>query len=285
MRKIKGLVLETGKNHVILLTPRGEYLRLPTGKKSYEVGAEVEMSQPSLWKGTWMRGLAAGVVLFLLSTLLLNILANQPKAYVALDINPSLTLVLNYKGQVIQGEAHNASGAELLEVINVKGMAALQAVEALLEESHRLRYFVSEDDNHIFISLAAPANFKLTAKELRASVSNVVTELEVDTYLRIYRTEMEKGEEALGRHVSLNAVLLGENMRETLEIIPETPGPPATIRAFLRTFKPDFFFSDDEFIPGAERKGGKPKDPGPPVKPPAGNDKDKPSNPNSQNSG
>lgn len=279
MTKVKGLVLEAGKNHVILLTPKGEYLRLPTGKKSFELGAEVEVIQPSAWQGAWMKGLAAAVILLFLSTLIVNTLANQPKAYLALDINPSLTLVLNYKGQVIQGEAHNEAGAELLEVINVNGRAALQAVEALLEESHRLRYFVSEDGNHIFISLAAPPNFKLTSQELRAFISNTVMSLEIDTYLRIYAVEVEKGEDAMGRDVSLNAVLLGERMREAGQVIPESPGPPATIRAFLRTFKPDFFFNDDEFIPGAA-KDDRPEQDGPPANPPANNDKDKPSTPN-----
>jgi hypothetical protein len=284
MRKIKGLVLETGKDFVILLTPQGEYLRLSTGKRLFKVGTEVEVNQPPVWQGAWLKGIAAAIVLFLLSTLLLNTLANQPKAYLALDINPSLTLVLNYKGQVIRGEAHNGAGAEMLEASNVNGLGVLEAVQALLEESHRQNYLHSEDENHIFVSLAAPANYRLTTKELRAFISNTVTNLEVDTYLRIYRAEMEKGEDAMGRDVSLNAVLLGEKMREAGEVIPETPGPPATIRAFLRTFKPDFFFSDDEFIPGAGRDNRKPEQGGAPANPPANHDKDKPSNPNSQKS-
>ena len=71
-------------------------------------------------------------------------------------------------------------------------------------------YLSDERNNVIIVSLAAPENFILGEDDLRASISKQLLQLEVDTYLKITVTGLDKVEEAKQKAIPLNALLLGE---------------------------------------------------------------------------
>lgn len=261
MGKVKGLVLESDERHVILLTREGEYLRLPARGRLYEPGSEGEFSRPSPFRHARAFGLVAGLILLLLSTLLWH---NQPRAYLALDINPSLTLVLNSRARVVRAQGHNFQGTGLLESLDLRGFKAREALEAILEESLSRGHLSTEEKNMVFLSLAGSPGFRLEEQDLQAWISQALWDLQVDAYLWVARCSAEKGREALGREISLNAQLLGEQLQAEGGKAPDLPGPPGTIRDFIRTFNPDFTFSEEDFIPGKAGERGRPETPAPP---------------------
>ena len=267
MRKVKGLVLQSSEKHVILLTRDGEYLRLPASGRFYETGSQVEIRQPFIPSllSTRAWGLTAAVLLILLlSTYVWNALYNQPRAYLALDINPSLTLVLNSRGTVLGARAHNLQGEDLLAGMEIRGLGAEEALESLMIKAFARFYLYQDQDNRIFLALAGPPNFPITQEELHAVISRSCVNLEVDAYLRIRRVDPQRGEEALRRGVSMNAQLLGEELKESQGKDPGEPGPPESVREFIREFNPIINFKDEEFIPGKGRENGKPDGVGPP---------------------
>jgi hypothetical protein len=258
MRKVRGLVLDSSKTHVILLTRGGEYVKLPSQGRFYDLGSEAAIRRPLLGLNlqVWV---AAAVLLLVFSASLWHLSYNVPRAYLALDINPSLTLFLNSHGRVFRAQPHNLQARGLLAYLDVRGKPGLKALELILEESRLQEYLSPREENMVFLSLAGPAAL-LDEKEVKARIIQVLLELEVDAYLRVNSCGLEKGEQALDRGVSLNAHILAEQMGQGNGKEPGQPGPPPTVREFLSTFKPDFKFSNEEFVPG-RRQGGKPANP------------------------
>ena len=78
--------------------------------------------------------------------------ANKVVTIVALDINPSMKISLNYKNKVIKIEGVNGDGKELLKDNKLKGKSLEVAIEDISKRVIEKGY-ITEEDNHILINV------------------------------------------------------------------------------------------------------------------------------------
>lgn len=279
MKKVKGIVLESTKKKLILLTCEGEYRSLPARGKLYPPGAEVEIAPAMLPANLPVFAAAAAVLLVMAFTLLWHTAVTRPAAYLALDINPSILLLLDSDASVISTEALNNEGEILGKELELKGELAVTALELILQEAGSRGYLAGERDNMVLLALAAPSDYVLGDALLRQSASQQLLSLKVDSYLKISTTTPEAAQEAMQKEVSLNAVLLAEELA-VKGLLPlqdkndedeqeKTAAAKAEINVqkLLEQVLPQHVFTEKEFV-----RGDVSGRPGPPVTPP-GQDK------------
>ena len=256
--KVKGLVMETSKDNMVLLTREGEYVKVSGKGHSCSPGMEIEVEVPTrkkLFPLLPAAGMVAALLIFLVFSLVQPAGAT-PEAYLALDINPSILFPLDKNARVTEAEGFNEEGERILARLELEEAGVLEALEAILEAAHEDNYLSKEKINHIILSLAASENFPLGEEELRDYLSKKLLDMELDAYLKINVAGIDKAKKAKEMNVPLNAFLLGEQMRERAEegTLPFEESPPLPVREFLETVEPADIFQEEEFVPGEKGK-------------------------------
>ncbi len=272
MGKIKGLVLKSTPEKTTLLTDGGEYRCLPSRGRIYPVGAEVEM--PLFLLSPQLPFLAAAALLLLaVAFTLLWQAAPRPRAYLALDINPSILLLLDEEGAVLNAEPLNAEAEALDSRLELKGLPATAAIAMILKEARTQGYLSAEGENMIFLSLAAPPGYALNEVLLKETAAAQLFNLEVDAYLKTGSATLEAAQQARQKKISLNALLLAEELGnpEILSLLEKGKRPtvPAeekkglVVRDLVEKIPPRKIFQEKEFIPGnpAAKKSNAPLPP------------------------
>lgn len=270
-KTVKGLVLDNPGNDIILLTRDGEFLRFPAGARPCSPGMEMEVAVPFNKRRTSFMLSAAGIAaaIFIAIALFLIQSANiGPEAYLAVDINPGVIFSLNKDAVVIKAHPTSEEGKKILEMLEMEGAGVLEAVALLLEAAREGRYLSPGRDNFIVISLAAPQHFSISEEEIRASISDQLYQMEVDTYLKIICKGTHKVQVADQMEIPLSALLLGEEIKDSIiseEVRSLLEGsPPLSVREFLHTVNPADVFNKNEFVPGERSKVEKPSGISPP---------------------
>lgn len=252
MKKIKGVILSRNAKYIILLTPDGEYIKVPARNRIYKPGTEIEIELPSAGNVKKF-ALVASVFFILCFALIFNIFTTSTEAYLALDINPSILLSLDREAAVIKAEALNVEGEKILKNLELKKRNALEAVKLILENARHNNYLAKEN-NEIFISLAAPDNYVISEKEIKSCVFEKVWEMEIDSYLKISRAEVQQAVEAKKRHISLNSMLIHSELTAKGIFKEDTKQPqttlPASVKEITRGVDKEKIFNKDDFIPG-----------------------------------
>jgi hypothetical protein len=256
MKKTKGVVLSSNSKSVILLTPSGEYVKVPANNRIFQPGTEIETELPS-FNNIKKLALAASLFCIIALTFIFNVFTTRTEAYLALDINPSILLSLGHNAEVIKAEALNREGEEILRDLKLKNLNVIEAVKLILENVHLNNYLFTEN-NEIFISLAAPSNYVISEEEIKSYVSEQVWQLEIDSYLKISRTEVQQAMEAQEKHVSLNSMVVHRELttKGIFKEVAEDPKdtPPASVKEITRAVGKEKVFKEDEFIPGNKGK-------------------------------
>lgn len=135
--KHKGIVVEIApKNKVIIMTPQGEFLKVPFNKH-VQVGQEIRYTPRTERLSVWQ--LAAAAVLFLavlgswpmVSRRLMSQPAAVPAFIVTLDADSSLELTVSADRKVLGVEGLNRGGRELAQQIDVVGSELGAAVKSI----------------------------------------------------------------------------------------------------------------------------------------------------------
>ncbi len=169
MRRQQGLVLEMGKGLAVVLTPDGQYRRVPAGR-DWEMGQEVQFESTVVAPAArrrvapaWL--VAAAVVLLALvvpGTLSVQSLfgGQALAAYVAVDINPSLELQVDARGNVLEAQAVNDDAAAFLQQLSLKGLSLQQALQQITEKAIGAGYLSATNDNMVLITVTPGAAHK-----------------------------------------------------------------------------------------------------------------------------
>ncbi|HPT83014.1 MAG TPA: anti-sigma factor domain-containing protein [Limnochordia bacterium] len=136
----KGIVVEIApKGKVIILTPQGEFLKVPF-RKHVQVGQEIRYTPRRERLSVWQ--LAAAAVLFLALVgswpMLSERLVPQPAVpafTVTLDLDSSFELTVSADGRVLGVEGLNRSGRELAQNVDVLGTNVRDAILTLASRS------------------------------------------------------------------------------------------------------------------------------------------------------
>ncbi|MDD3126763.1 MAG: hypothetical protein PHT27_04025 [Candidatus Izemoplasmatales bacterium] len=139
-------------DHVHMLAPKNEDF-INEAKLYFSI----DNSHPSKTSNfAWSRliiSITSFIFLFFLTTTLL--MGTLTKATVTLDINPSVTIKLNYFHRVIAIEAINPEAEELLQGISTGNKTAPEIVEELYAKAIELEYLSESSNNVILLGISA----------------------------------------------------------------------------------------------------------------------------------
>lgn len=123
----KGVVVEIApKNKVIIMTPQGEFVKVPL-RKHVQVGQEIRYSPKKERLSPWQLGIAATLFLAILgswplfSGKLVPMPTVTPAFVITVELNPSLELQVSSNKEVLAVEGLNRDGRELAQRLNLIG--------------------------------------------------------------------------------------------------------------------------------------------------------------------
>ncbi len=162
----RGLVLAVEGRSAVVLTPAGEFRRVPLDRPDRRVGEEMVIPERGGWQ--WLPalgGLAAAAALLL--AVALTGLRGGPspersapsllvEAYVSVDINPSLELGVAGDASVVEGRPLNEDGRRLLAAVPHRGRPLAEVLPSLVREAARVGYLAPGRAGEVVIA-AAPA--------------------------------------------------------------------------------------------------------------------------------
>ncbi|MDF2722777.1 MAG: rsgI [Paenibacillus sp.] len=155
----KGIVMEMTEADLVVLTPNGEFKKIPRSGRACQVGEEVLFTTPPfrLKKPVLsaMLSLTAAIVICIVMFTGLggSFEGSRPiVAYVTLDINPSVEFGIDADNDVQVARGLNDDGISLLESVSVQGKSLSVATEQLMKQVEQKGYFKSEEGDVIISS-------------------------------------------------------------------------------------------------------------------------------------
>lgn len=183
----KGILLEVEGRTGIVLTPAGEFRRVPLPAGDPVVGDEIPVSEteaglsPGIRRRAWgWVAAAAAVLLAVLSPVgYWQWSLGQPAALVMIDINPSLQLTVNGRRQVMDAEGLNADGQAVLEQVEWQRRPVEQVTRAIAAQAIQLgKLNPAADDSAVVVAVAPLAGKSVPVRLTQAIVEQSRTALQ-----------------------------------------------------------------------------------------------------------
>ncbi|PKM80952.1 MAG: hypothetical protein CVU89_11445 [Firmicutes bacterium HGW-Firmicutes-14] len=213
MERLTGIVMEKTKNHVVMMTEKGEFKRVRVSGRIPDIGEEIRIPVVhrrflNLPRASWMA--VAAAVLLLLVTSPLLIMINQPHEFavasVSIDINPSIGLTVSNLNNVMDAHAYNSGGKKVLDRVNPEGVSINKAVAMITGEAVELGFIGRSGDNTVLISVVplSDANIDKNAfeKTLLASANDVLTGSKISGNIQTLHVPADIGETAKKKGIS-----------------------------------------------------------------------------------
>ncbi|RAP77124.1 anti-sigma factor domain-containing protein [Paenibacillus montanisoli] len=170
----RGIVMETGPKYAIVMTPDGQFRKVPTGRK-LQIGEEFSFSERRRYAHprklhSFSIG-AAAILLLLFVPFLLGRIGQGPEvvAYLTMDVNPSIELGVTEDEHVVELRAINDDGADVTEGLAYKGLPLDQVAEEIMDRIGAGTYLNSGEGDVIITSV-------MIAEPDVAEYENLVTE-------------------------------------------------------------------------------------------------------------
>lgn len=174
----KGMLMEVSKRHWIVMTPEGEFLKVPHQGREARLGEEVHFTlqeAPDRWgwlrRNPWIMGglVAAALVIAMILPLFQPVDVNA-QSYVYLDdTESSLVIGVNKDHEVISVDGMNGKGSKLADRIKgdmaFKGVHVDDFVTNLLTHAQRDYKGLLNTENGIFLSQTSSGSEVLAEKE------------------------------------------------------------------------------------------------------------------------
>lgn len=150
----RGLVVKIKGKSCIVLTPEGEYRKVPLPKDGTAgVGREIHLERKKSLPYLRHFMVAASLLIFILAGQLFNGKTPQAAAYLTIDINPSVELGVSVDKKVVSARGLNSDGERVLSEVRIKGHDLSKAVELIVAQAVVDQYLQEKDDNVILATL------------------------------------------------------------------------------------------------------------------------------------
>ncbi|MDN3014988.1 anti-sigma factor domain-containing protein [Paenibacillus sp. BSR1-1] len=173
----KGIVMKIDNGFLTLLTPEGEFLRARKQDQTYSIGEEIhffpfESSRTNLsfhgaknflrQKSVWAA--AMSFIIILGGVIIPMYQDNKAYAYMSIDVNPSIELVVNKKSQVVKLTGYNKEGKKVIsELDDWEKQNVSDVTKAILAEMKDEGYL--NNNEKIILSAVRTKHLEKTAEE------------------------------------------------------------------------------------------------------------------------
>lgn len=228
-----GLVIKVGDGDCFAVARDGRYVRFRVSGAAPRPGEIVRLPAatpaPSVFRRGMVRlALAASLVLAIGMGAVLVALQSHAAAYVAIDINPSLELALNYPGRVVGVDALNPDAVLVLDRVPggrqaLLGLIAREALAEVIRAAIEQGFLPAGEENVIQVTVVGRGRGIPGPEALRDEAAAVLDGHGAQAYLRVRSAESATRNEARKKGVSVNALLLAEEMAKE-GMAPLAPG-------------------------------------------------------------
>ncbi|MEW9669246.1 hypothetical protein [Ammoniphilus sp. 3BR4] len=218
----KGIVMESGEKWTVVLTPHGEFVKIPAHPHHLE-GREVffhpaAVGATSVKKSRipkWARGLSAAVAcLLLLITVFPFGGGTSAYAAVTIDINPSIELEVDRDTLVINASSLNEEGQEILQAFDWKNKRLTVVTVQIVEIAEQKGYMNAE--NRVLITTTYYEEENETKKTIEPLLEEVTESVSTENEVTFVIVEGKKEwqEEAKEKKVPPGAYMLVKQAEE-----------------------------------------------------------------------
>ncbi|MEF3313141.1 anti-sigma factor domain-containing protein [Paenibacillus sp. GYB004] len=178
----RGIVMEMTDSDVVVMTPDGQFKKIPRSGRVCQVGEEILFSTPPIrlkrpvWSITFALTAAVLFCIVLFTGLGGKLEGVKPiVAYVTLDINPSVEFGIDKDNEVQEARGLNDEGIKLLEDLLLTGKPLVTATETLMQRVEQEGYFKDEEGDVIISSTKVYEEAKVDESSLSQIVQATVT--------------------------------------------------------------------------------------------------------------
>lgn len=146
---MKGIVVELNENKAVILTDEGLFEEI--SNQCYEIGQRIIIKEKKYAVSKLTVGAAGLAAAFVLCTA--GVYAYYtPTDYVSLDVNPSVIYTVNRFERILDAEAANDDGSEILAELQLKNKSIEEAIKETLEQLLSDGYLGKDPDSGVVIS-------------------------------------------------------------------------------------------------------------------------------------
>ncbi|MBA4494913.1 anti-sigma factor domain-containing protein [Paenactinomyces guangxiensis] len=150
----RGIIMEVQTQHWIVMTPDGEFVKVPRSNPSAQIGEEVTFqAKRTAPRRSWITAASVAVAAMLGFFFIFPQLSpNEAHAetYIYLDVNPSVAIGLDSENRVVEVKPLNYSARKLLGRIDYKNATADEFVVDFLVQARSHGYLHKKD--HLVLS-------------------------------------------------------------------------------------------------------------------------------------
>jgi hypothetical protein len=240
----KGVILEVDDRFLTLLTPEGEFLHAHKQDKQYALGEEILFSPlqvdrnrkkhlsfaNKLFSLKTLVTSAAALLLFMASLFPFNT-KREVYAYMSIDVNPSLELGVNKNMEVIELNAYNSEGEEIIAGIDKWKEKDVSVITEILIDEMETQGFLEQNREVTISTVSIEKNENKLEEKMAEEVSEiqevVLEENLVLTVMEATVTDRKAAKEfgmSTGKYKKeLKIKKLDKSSKRAPETIPSTP--------------------------------------------------------------
>lgn len=244
MEKLTGVVMEKEGNSIVVLTESGEFRRVKVAGRIPDIGEEIRIPARPTRKWSVPRlgfiAAAAAVLLLMLVSPLAYQFTQPPEtavAWVSVDINPAIELVVSNREKVMAAQALNPEGEKVLTLLDVKGMKVRKAVNEITGKALELGYIGKSGDNTVLIGIAVKPGAGINKFELQntllASANEVLQGDTLKGTVQVVSVPTELRENAIEKKITAGkyAVLIEAVTKYNLNLTEEDMKKKSVVKA------------------------------------------------------
>ncbi|WP_422446666.1 anti-sigma factor domain-containing protein [Thermoanaerobacterium sp. DL9XJH110] len=154
----RGTILKLKEKEAIVMTEECDFLSIKR-RSDMSLGQQITFQESDIIrynrkKVKYIMVAASILLVFLISVSYFHYTVNFAYAYVDIDINPSLELVINKQERVLKTIPLNEDARPLLKGLKLNGMPVQEALSVIIIKSKEQGYLDSKNENDILISAA-----------------------------------------------------------------------------------------------------------------------------------
>lgn len=228
MSQSKAVVLEKRNKKITVLTSDGAFQTLRY-KGDVEIGEDIQLPNQS-YVPLWRIGTSIAAVFLLTFMGIFGWGVFQPRtavAMISLDINPSLQLTLDQKGEVLELESLNSDADQLITGLSLKGKAWGEALNEIIQKSVALNY-LTEEQRWIVVGYSAIESEKklpdesINTEGITKKVQEAVSEQGLTPTVAVYELTSEQQKQAHDTGLSLGEYALVDTAQKAgVEVNPK----------------------------------------------------------------
>ncbi|WP_274649292.1 anti-sigma factor domain-containing protein [Paenibacillus humicola] len=159
----RGIVMEIGKRHLVVLTPDGQFRKVPASKTAV-VGEEIRYAEPAAYRRprtlhSALIGAAAVILLLCVPVFVKQYASGSPVvAYLTMDINPSVELGVGEDDRVMELRAVNGDGAVITKGLPYKGQPVETVASAIMGRVKDSSYFHDGEGDVVITTVVVDKN-------------------------------------------------------------------------------------------------------------------------------